>query len=150
MCDHCGCRAFAPIADLTAEHVEVLALAWQVAEDHAPSGTARLSRRDRLLSLLDRHVAKEELGLYPELSEVGALVVEDNARLEEEHRVVVEALIGGSFDRRDFYALAAHVEEEELELFSSAMLRFDEESWQRLEQVHHDVDHTTPTGRRTA
>ena len=31
MCDHCGCREYAPIAELTAEHVTILGLAEALA-----------------------------------------------------------------------------------------------------------------------
>lgn len=31
MCDHCGCRAYPPIAELTAEHEAILALAEPLA-----------------------------------------------------------------------------------------------------------------------
>lgn len=40
MCDHCGCRYFRAIAELTADHEQILELAWQVAEravDHDTS-----------------------------------------------------------------------------------------------------------------
>lgn len=32
MCDHCGRRAFGPIAELSAEHETILLLAWPIAE----------------------------------------------------------------------------------------------------------------------
>ena len=38
-----------------------------------------------------------------------------------------------------FYALAAHIEVEEHELFSAAMLGFDEEEWEALERAHRAV-----------
>ena len=50
MCDHCGCREYAPIAQLTADHVEILALAETLSSAtryHRPidsAGKARLLR----------------------------------------------------------------------------------------------------------
>jgi hypothetical protein len=88
MCDHCGCRAFPPIAELTAEHVEILAMAWELAEAARTGHPATPGVLDSLLALLDLHVIKEEAGLYPELLEVGALAEDACAALEEEHRVV--------------------------------------------------------------
>lgn len=132
MCDHCGCREYGPIAELTADHEEILTLAWTLAE----SGGARADVRDELVALLDAHVAKEESGLYPVLVETGDLSTEANDALEAEHRELRATLLSGAFDRRDFYALAAHVEEEEMELFPAAMFGFDDDGWDRLADAH--------------
>ena len=144
MCDHCTCRDFAPIADLSAEHEVILELAWAVAEDPDLHGEGRLARRDALLAILDGHNRKEELGLYPRLLESGDLSARASERLEEEHRVLHVALVGATFDRRDYYALAAHIEEEEMELFSAAMLAFDDDVWHDLEHVQRDVGTAVP------
>lgn len=141
MCDHCGCRQFAPIAELTADHERILEMAWQVAEAPDPAAPARVEVRDRLLVLLDEHVVKEETGLYPQLMATGDLTSDSNDRLEEEHRVVRAALVDATFDRRDYFALAAHIEEEEMELFSGAMFAFDEEEWEEMEAAHHAACH---------
>lgn len=137
MCDHCGCRAFSPIAELTAEHEVILGLAWELAEAPVHEGAVR----DRLLAVLDPHVVKEERGLYPRLTDAGRLDAAHGNELEDEHRDLRATLLDGSFDRRAYYALAAHVEEEELELFSSAMLAFDEDVWAELDAVHEAAVH---------
>ena len=131
MCDHCGCRAYEPIADLTVEHESILALAWELAESGAPTSC---DVRDELVALLDVHVAKEETWLYPELVATGDLSPVSSSALEEEHRSLRSTVSSGSFGRRDFYALAAHIEEEELELFPAAMFAFDDEEWARFTQ----------------
>lgn len=140
MCDHCGCRSFAAIADLTAEHVQILSKAWTLAEStlsrHAVSAEAVAD----LLAILDVHVSKEETGLYPKLVELEGLSGSDCANLEREHEALRHALAGGRFDRSDYYALAAHIEVEELELFSAAMLRFEEPEWDALDAVHDLAD----------
>ena len=136
MCDHCGCRAFPPIAELTAEHVEILAMAWELAETARTGHPATPGVLDSLLALLDLHVIKEEAGLYPELLEVGALAEDACAALEEEHRVVREALVAGRFDRSEFYELASHIEVEEMELFSAARFNFEEPEWEEMAGVH--------------
>jgi hypothetical protein len=128
VCDHCGCREYEPIADLTVEHESILALAWELAE----SSGASSDQRDEHVALLDVHVAKEETWLYPELVATGDLLPASSATLEEEHRALRSTLFSGSFDRRDFYALAAHIEEEELELFPAAMFAFDDDEWARF------------------
>lgn len=140
MCDHCGCRAFPPIAELTADHETILLLAWSLAEaprvGQHPDDTVR---RD-LLTLLDRHVAKEETGLYPALIATGAVSANEVNDLEAEHRDLRGSLTEGVFDRRDFYALAAHIEDEEMELFPAAMLGFDDDEWDATSDAHRAVE----------
>ncbi|MBK5224180.1 MAG: hemerythrin domain-containing protein [Acidimicrobiia bacterium] len=144
MCDHCGCREFGPIAELTADHESILEMAWLVSEAADRTDPDRLATRDRLLVLLDEHVVKEETGLYPQLMATGDLSTDTNDRLEEEHRVVRVALVDGTFDRRDYFALAAHIEEEEMELFSGAMFAFDDEEWDEMDAAHHAACHHHP------
>ena len=129
MCDHCSCRQFRPIADLTAEHEVILVHAWKVAEGDDADGTQARA----LLHVLDEHVRKEELGLYPWLAETGDLAGDVLARLEAEHVEVRAEILEGRFDRRSFYALAAHIEEEEMELFPAAMFAFDDDAGEDLE-----------------
>lgn len=141
MCDHCGCRAYAPIADLTADHVRILELAWRVAEGDWPDDDSRRTGQAELNALLDVHALKEELGLYPLLIDTGGLEADTCARLEAEHREVHDVLERGTFDRVSYYALAAHIEEEEMELFSGARFTFDEDEWEAMSAAHHDAMH---------
>ena len=71
MCDHCSCRQFRAIAELSTEHEQILEVA--------------------------------------------------------------SALIEGRFDRTMYFELAAHIEEEELELFPLAMFGFDDDDWAVLD-----------------
>jgi hemerythrin-like domain-containing protein len=136
MCDHCGCRAFPPIAELTAEHEEILERGWAVAEAERAGRIQDASEVDALVRLLDVHVRKEETGLYPELIARGDLSADQLAELEEEHRDLHRALTASTFDRRAFYTLAAHIEVEEMELFPAAMLGFDDEEWDAMDGAH--------------
>lgn len=136
MCDHCGCREFAPIAELTAEHEEILERAWSLAETERAGRTASRRDLDELLQLLEVHVAKEETGLYPQLVARGALAGDTLAELEDEHVQLHAALRSEGFGRRAFYALAAHIEVEEMELFPAAMLGFDDEEWDAMTDAH--------------
>lgn len=145
MCDHCGCRAFPPIAELTAEHVDILARAWVLAEAEREGRAPSSEDVAALTALLDRHALKEETGLYPELIDCRASSADQIEDLEQEHRDLHEALTSGRFDRRDYFALAAHIEVEEMELFSAAMLSFDEEEWEAMQGAHHSADHPAPT-----
>ena len=86
MCDHCGCRSFPPIAELTADHELILGLAWSLAESDRIGAGPNAHARSELLALLDAHVAKEESGLYPTLVAVGGTSAEQDADLEAGHR----------------------------------------------------------------
>ena len=136
MCDHCGCRAFAPIAELTAEHEVILAAAWALAEATRSGHPAEAGSRLELLAVLDLHAAKEEAGLYPELVALGGLSEQERDELEAEHLVLRAVVADGEFDRRAYYALAAHIEVEELELFSAARFSFDERDWDAMADAH--------------
>lgn len=139
MCDHCGCRAFGPIAELSAEHETILSLAWQVAEATRLRLAVDTDTTERLVALLDLHIAKEETGLYPLLREQGDLSPETSDGLEREHLTVRAALVGGTFDRPAYFALAAHIEQEELELFPMAMFGFDDDLWDDLDAIHREA-----------
>ena len=134
MCDHCGCRAFPPIAELSREHDEILRLAWQAAEHPGPTVF------EELLALLDRHVAKEEQSLYPLLHEQADLAVDRCVALESEHAELRAAVTQRTFDRRAFFSLGAHIEEEEMELFPAAMFAFDDEHWAEVAAVFAVID----------
>ena len=140
MCDHCGCRDFPPIAELSADHETILELAWTLAEEPRAGRIPDPGVKTQLLELLDRHVAKEETGLYPVLLGVGGVSADEVTRLEAEHTDLHQQLSGEIFTRLDFYALAAHIETEETELFPFAMLRFDEKEWDVTSDVHRAVD----------
>jgi hypothetical protein len=130
MCDHCGCHEVAEIAELAAEHERILDLAWRATEGGDPAAG------DELLPLLAGHVAKEEEGLYPLLVAAGGLGAADVAALEAEHVAIDAHATERRWDRRAFYALAAHIESEELELFPAALFAFDDRHWAELAAVY--------------
>lgn len=141
MCDHCGCRSFDAISELTREHEDILVLAWEVAEATRQGTTASVTSRDRLLALLQRHVVKEETGLYPLLRAADSLDDETSEALEAEHRELDVLLTsGGRFDRLAYLALAAHIEQEEMELFPGAMFAFEDEDWDAIDAAHRAAD----------
>jgi hemerythrin-like domain-containing protein len=144
VCDHCGCRAFPPIAELTAEHEEILRLGWALAEATRTGVMVASTDVGELVRLLDVHVRKEESGLYPELIERGALSESKLAELEEEHREIHHALASEAFDRGAYYALAAHIEVEEMELFPAAMLGFDDQEWDAMDSAHRAAAGASP------
>jgi hemerythrin-like domain-containing protein len=86
--------------------------------------------------LLTTHVVKEETGLYPLLRAAGTLDSSTSDELEAEHRELDARVDGGTFDRRADYALAAHIEHEEMELFPDAMFGFEDDAWDALDAAH--------------
>lgn len=135
MCDHCSCRDHPPIAELTAEHEAILDLAWTLAEAGGADGAGD-DVRGALVAMLDVHVVKEETGLYPLLVALDGLAPAQSSALEDEHRELRATVLSGAFDRRDYFALAAHIEEEEMELFPAARFGFDDPAWDALVAAH--------------
>jgi hemerythrin-like domain-containing protein len=140
MCDHCDCRSFAGIAELSAEHDRILVLAWDVAEATRTGAAAKTGDHVRLVELLQRHVVKEETGLYPRLRAAGSLDADASDALEDEHREIDGLLATGRFDRRAYLALAAHIEQEEMELFPGAMFAFEDDDWEAVGEAHRAAD----------
>ena len=140
MCDHCGCRAYPAIAELTAEHEAILGLAEPLADATRYHRAIDSGARDRLLSLLEIHGAKEEAGLYPLL--IAEMGEDDDAfdHLEADHRELFDAIDTDAFDHLALYALQRHIEDEEEVLFSGALFHFDGDTWDDLDAVHREVD----------
>lgn len=141
MCDHCGCRAFGPIAELTADHEHILERAWAMVEGEWADEASHEAARAELNRFLDLHAVKEEIGLYPLLISTGDLDQERCDGLEAEHRYIHGLLDRAAFDRRAYFALAAHIEEEEMELFSASRFAFGDEEWEAMDQAHHAAAH---------
>ena len=140
MCDHCGCRSYAPIAELTAEHETILELAERLADATRQQHPIDACWRDDLVRILEIHVAKEEAGLYPLLIAESGQAPDAYADLEAEHRDLFDMLGTDHFDHLALYALQRHIEEEEEVLFSGALFHFDGDTWDDLEAVHHAVE----------
>jgi hypothetical protein len=139
MCDHCSCRDFPPIAELSREHEEILALAGPLAEATRHGTAADPDVVRRLRALLELHSAKEEVGLYPLLIEEMGETPDAFDHLEAEHREVLGAIESGAFDHLALYALQRHIEEEEEVLFSGALFHFDGSTWDDLDAAHRSV-----------
>ena len=142
MCDHCSCRQFPAIAELSEEHEEILAVAWELSEQLGATGDRVDDLADRLLRMLDVHVRAEETALYPLLVGCGGLDTDRSDGLETEHADLQAAIVEGRFGRRTYFELAAHIEEEELELFPAAMFGFEDEDWAVLDATDRFVART--------
>jgi hypothetical protein len=60
--------------------------------------------------------------------------------LKAEHRDLPRSLTDDGFPRRGFYALIAHIEDEAMKLFPTAMLGFDDEERGATDDDHRAVD----------
>lgn len=141
MCDHCGCRDQPPIGELMDEHDRIMDLAWRVVTGPADdaSGTSRV--RAELRTLLEMHATKEERALYPLLIESGDMEPDDRTLFEQEHRDLLALVDELHLDTTGTNVLAAHIKAEELDLFPNAMFAFDDDAWDLMERVSHDLAH---------
>lgn len=140
MCDHCGCREVGPTKELTEEHDELLRLAWQVAEAIREQRNPDPEVLASLIRLHILHSQKEELGLFPLVLESGDCTPELIAELVSEHAEQTATIEAGRFDREAYYALAAHAQVEENEVFPMAMFGFDNTMWDDMERAHRAVE----------
>jgi hemerythrin-like domain-containing protein len=147
MCDHCGCRAFPAIAELTAEHEAILGLAETLADATRHHRAIDVEARGRLIAVLQTHVAKEEAGLYPLLIAEMGEDADAFDHLEVEHRELFDAIDADAFDHLALYALQRHIEEEEEVLFSGALFHFDGDTWDDLDAVQRKVDQSALVAR---
>jgi hemerythrin-like domain-containing protein len=132
MCDYCDCRSRAPLAELSAEHEQILALLYELETAVAAEDVDRArSTRENLASKLERHSRTEERGLYPELAAGGV----DVTALVNEHRVVDAALHHAGLEAatQAIAALRAHIRDEEHDLFPAAHQLLGDAAWARLE-----------------
>lgn len=149
MCSYCGCRDIGPIRDLTLEHVEIRNLMGEVrrAVERDDLGAA-VEHLQSLLPILAAHDAVEELSIYPSMEtvpmqaeKVGILFDEhdhlDNVLEEAMTRLRTSgpeaidwpAVLGG------FAMLWEHIDHEENGLFPAAAIAFENEDWERAEEV---------------
>ena len=147
MCEHCGCRGVPPVAELMDEHRALL--------DEAHRVRAALGRGDRSAAVrelaalgthLERHVVREERGIFMALRENGEFVEEVEA-LEAEHRgfdAAVAALdaAGDTFEGAVLALLGdleEHVEREDLGIFPVSVVTLGASGWERVALAHAQV-----------
>lgn len=144
MCDYCGCAGVPAVGELIAEHAALLEESHRVkaalrAGDRA-GGRALLIR---LVAHLDRHVRREETGLFTALREQGEYV-DEVASLEADH-LDLDATIASldasapEFDERVtgmLDELTRHIEREELGVFPVSVVTLGAPGWDLVERAH--------------
>jgi hypothetical protein len=153
MCEYCGCRQIEPLAELMDEHLALL--------DEASDIETALRHRDhhqvherllRLADLLDRHVHREEDGVFAALKDTKEFL-DEIADLEQEHHdfhAQIAALdpadpVFADRVRELFAHLYDHIDMEDLGIFPVSVVTLGARGWDTIARVH-DEQPTFLTG----
>jgi hemerythrin-like domain-containing protein len=144
MCEYCGCRQIAPLAELMDEHTALLDLSSdiEVALRHREHDRA-VAGLHRLDDLLDRHVRREEDGVFAALKATGEFL-DEVAELEQEHegfhaRIAELDPAGPAFTeevRAMFRQLSDHIDKEDLGIFPVSVVTLGSTGWDTVARVH--------------
>jgi hypothetical protein len=157
MCEYCGCRQIAPIGELMDEHTALVDQASHVRHDlGAGKPVAAMVRLTDLVAHLDRHVRREEAGIFIAMRATGEFVDEID-ELEGEHRDFAETIAALDIDAPDFATrvtallddLDIHVEREDLGIFPVSAVTLGATGWAIVDDAHAESpsflhDATTP------
>lgn len=144
MCEYCGCKSVAVIAELTAEHDTVVAMvgAARAAITRGDLDGAATAARE-ITAVLDPHTHVEEYGLFPALADA---FPEHVAALRDEHRRI-EAVLGEAADGTPsdpswparlagaLHLLREHILKEQDGVFPAALIDLGPDDWERIEAV---------------
>lgn len=143
MCEYCGCRQLAPIAELMDEHTALVDEASFVRHDlGAGDQVSAMTRLTGLVARLDRHVRREEAGIFRAMRDAGEFVDEID-ELESEHRDFAATIVTLDIDATDFAArvtallddLDAHVEREDLGIFPVSAVTLGAPGWATVDDA---------------
>lgn len=144
MCEYCGCRGVPPIAELMDEHTALVDQAHHVRQGlGSGSHAVAMSRLVDLVAHLDRHVQREENGIFRAFRASGEFLDEIDA-LEGEHRGFADAVAALDPESADFAAqvtrllddLDVHVEREDLGIFPVAVVTLGATGWAIVDEAH--------------
>ncbi len=144
MCEHCGCRGVPPIAELMDEHMALTGQAHFVRQElGAGKPAAAMALLAELVAHLDRHVQREEAGIFRAMRDSGEFLDEIDG-LEGEHRVLAAAVAVLDPESPDFAArvthllddLDAHVEREDLGIFPVSVVTLGAPGWAIVDEAH--------------
>jgi hemerythrin-like domain-containing protein len=143
MCNYCGCRSIEPIAELTAEHEQIVNMSGEIRRAVARGEhRAAVGVLQDLRQVLRMHDAVEELAVYPAMArhpeytdKVGTLFDEhdDLDAVVDGALAVAETSGPESADwpavLHSLEALKEHIDHEEHGLFPAAAVSLDPEDW---------------------
>ena len=126
------------------EHTALVDQAHHVRQDLSAGNPAvAVSRLSGLVADLERHVRREEDGIFRALRVAGEFVDEID-ELEAEHRDLASAVAGLEVESPHFEAqvsrllddLAVHVEREDLGIFPVSVVTLGADGWAIIERAH--------------
>ncbi len=144
MCEHCGCREVEPIAELMDEHLRLMEVAGDVRRSlGAGDRRTAVAHLGVLAGYLDRHVHREEAGIFAALRDEGEFVDEVEL-LEKEHRTFDEQVAALDPESDGFEADVAtllrelddHVERENLGIFPVSVVTLGATGWDTVNRAH--------------
>lgn len=143
MCDFCGCRRSGPTAELAGEHETLLESSRRLRTVIEHGGEPGEHWAD-FVGLLERHAAKEEIGVFVHAREHPVLAARVDA-LCSEHDDLRSWLADGPSGPRaidGLRLLATHIDDEEYDLFPHVFHQLDPEQWDEIELAHRAIDMT--------
>jgi hemerythrin-like domain-containing protein len=157
VCEYCGCREVPAVGELMDEHAALMDDAHHVRQAlTGGDNTLAMARLTRLAAHLDRHVRREEAGIFSALRDKGEFL-DELSELELEHRhfdEVVAGLDASSADfadvvKRLFDDLGEHVEREDLGIFPMSVVTLGAFGWDLVDRAHAEsptflLDHGAP------
>jgi hemerythrin-like domain-containing protein len=157
LCEYCGCHQVPAIGELADEHDALLQEAEGIRQalasgDRATAVTLLTSMVDHL----QRHVHREETGIFAAMREQGDFV-EEVDELEGEHLDLDAAIARLHVDAHDFdervtqlfAELARHIEREDLGIFPVSVVTLRASQWETIHTAH-DLSPTFLEDRETA
>ncbi|MEO8265419.1 MAG: hemerythrin domain-containing protein [Ilumatobacteraceae bacterium] len=141
MCDYCGCRRSGPTAELTAEHRRLLELG-EILRDALHDGVDASIIFVEFVRLLQKHAAKEEIGLFDQARSLKPLAdqIEGLCREHADLRLWLANGPAGGHVQDALRLLVTHIDDEEYDLFPHIFNALDPEQWDEIELAHRAID----------
>ncbi len=141
MCDYCGCRRSGPTSELALEHERLIELG-HLLERTLDDGADATTVFTEFVGLLERHAAKEEVGLFVEARATTPLGDRIDALCAEHdtlHRWLADGPTGAHVADA-LLLLATHIDDEEYDLFPHVFHALAPEQWDEIDLAHRAVD----------
>ena len=144
MCDHCGCRGVDAIRELMDEHSALVDQSYGVRRAlRANDASGAMTLVTDLVSPLERHVQREEDGIFRALRDSGEFLDEVEA-LEGEHHDFEKAIAALDPDAPDFQAAvsslldhrAVHIDREDYGIFPVSVVPLGAAGWTTIDRAH--------------
>ena len=144
MCDHCGCRGVEAIRELMDEHTALVDESYGVRQALRSGNPGdAMTLLIELVSRLQRHVQREEDGIFRALRDSGEFLDEVDA-LESEHHDFEKAIAALDPDAPDFQAavsslldhLAVHIDREDYGIFPVSVVTLGAAGWTTIDRAH--------------